>query len=52
MSTCQPVTGTSAGANTVVLYENSTDHAGDFGMNILFGDGHAELGKRRAVPRC
>jgi prepilin-type processing-associated H-X9-DG protein len=34
-------TTTSADANTVVLYENSTDHAGD-GMNMLFGDGHAE----------
>jgi prepilin-type processing-associated H-X9-DG protein len=28
-------------ARTAVLYENSTDHAGD-GTNILFGDGHVE----------
>jgi prepilin-type processing-associated H-X9-DG protein len=30
-----------ADATNVVLYENSTDHAGD-GTNILFGDGHVE----------
>ena len=44
----QGMTTATAKANTVVLYEHDQDHAGE-GINILFGDGHAEW---ETMPRA